>query len=346
MKLIYSIVTFYLLSIPLIGQDCVQNLDEARRSYFNGEFQSVLQSLNKDCLNNGLSGSEKTDALRLIIQSHLMVNNDSLANIYTKDLYQHDPMYESRSTDIAEFRRLVKSFDVKTRFKIGLSIGVNFPQFKIMQYQSYASKVDEPENYESDAGLSTGLNIEVPVYKAVSIMSGVLYQTFTYFQSEIILDYQEVSVREKLKYFTFPMALKWKIEKWKLKPFVTAGFNFHRLIKSTADISLLTLSQDSPVPYTGIPQLVNGYDISLQRKNWTTNYLFGGGIAKSFGLNEFELAVYYEHGKNNLVEVHNRYADPIPYRTYSYVSDDFKMNHVSIMVSFTHSFVKPKKIER
>ena len=328
----------------LFGQDCSQKLEEARRAYFNGGFDLVLSLLTTDCIQESLEGEAKTDAFRLVIQSHLMLGQDSLADAYTNQLLQIAPLYKVRSTDISRFKRLVESYQIKTRFKVGIGMGISFPDFKIMQYQSYASQVEEPERYDPLVGFTGGINIEVPVYKSISLASGVFYQSFAYTQSEIILDYQKVSVKEKFKYLTFPIALKWKVDKWKIKPFVSAGFNFHRLINSKADISLFTLPQDSPVPYTGIPQQIDGYDISQQRKDWTTNYLFGAGVAKSFGLNELEIALNYEHGKNNLVEEKNRYTDPVPYRKYSYVSDDFKMNQIRIMVSFTHSLVKAKKL--
>lgn len=334
------------LSLSVSAQDCTQNLEEARRAYFNGSFERVIQLLSGECIGNRLQGTEKTDALRLMIQSNLLIDQDSLADQLTFKLFQHDPLYTSRSTDLLEFQTVQKNYYIKTRFNLGLIAGVNFPQFEILEYRSYASVTNETKGYEPIAGFLAGAVIETPIYKSIYASSGLIYQSFGYQQREDILNYQQVTIKEKLHYLMIPFQLKWKVNKWSINPFISGGINIHRLIKSTADLSLLALPTEFPTAFIGVPEIVSGYDISTQRKEWTLNCSFGVGVSKSLGMTHLEIGVFYDYGLNNLVEVDNRYSDENLYKTYSYVADDFKMDNLRFSIGVSRSFVKPKKLTK
>ncbi|MFY0627257.1 MAG: PorT family protein [Reichenbachiella sp.] len=341
-----SISVFYLVvSFECFGQSCNQNLTEAKRSFFDGQFDKI-NILIADCYQHQLNKSDKIDALELLINANLMLNKKQKADQYLNELLTLEPLYETSESDLIEFKELHNSYSIKTKFNIGFQLGANFPKYQVLQYNSIASITEEPNNYESNIGLVIGLKGEWFFWKNFFISSSVLYQSFNYNQQETIMGFQDVFVSEKMNVLVLPFQLGYEFSTPILNIFINAGISPHLLLSSKANLELFGIDSEQRTTLTGIPRKATDYDISNQRKNATLNYVFGGGIRKNFGLYAVEISAFYEYGLNNLIEESERYSDQNLWRTYSYVPDDFKMDHFKISLGIIKSFVYPKKLKK
>jgi hypothetical protein len=333
------------LSVVVNGQDCNINLDESRRAYYDGKFNQVI-SLLKDCVEKLQSNSEKAESLELLSKSSLMLNENEEAEKYMKELLTVNPLFVVRESELIVFKNLYKEFEIRTRFNVGAEIGGNLQQYTVLQYHSYAGISSQPKNYDSYPGISFGVFYEYFITRNLLAGAKFLYQTHSYKQSGTLMDYQSLSVNEKLTYLNVPLQLKYQINKWGLKPFFSAGVSLHYLTSSKARIDLFSIDQNLPIQINPNAYSTSKYDLSDQRKKFTCNYAVGGGVKKPFGLWSVQLEFQYEFGLNNLARPESRYSDPVLLNTYSYVSNDFKMDHFRVTAGIVRSFVYPKKIKR
>lgn len=324
------------------AQNCSENLEQAKRAYFNGNFQQATDLL-QSCVETEWNQREKTEALEILIKSNLIQLKKETADQYMMSLLSVSPLYAVRESDLIEFKNLFNEYEIRTRWNVGLRIGGNQQYYSVLHYQSYGSNTQEPASYKAKIGFSAGITGEYAITKKIFVSLEALYQTHGYSQTEIIQDYQRVSITENLAYINTPLQLQYQMKIKGLTPFVSAGIGLHYLLKSEGDISLLALEPEFFNLASGIPQLTENYNLKSQRKPVTLNYVFGSGVRKSFGLTSIELAVHYEFGCTNLVDTKNRYDDNTLYDTYSYVPDDFKMNHLRITAGVFKTIVYPKK---
>ena len=252
---------FLLLPLQwLMGQDCATKLENAKRSYYNGQFSQIEASL-LPCLEKGFNSVEKEEALELLAKASVMIENEAKAEEYMLQLLSLNPLYQPRSSDLLDFAELFQRFQVKTRFNLGIAAGFNLPDFTVMRYQSYASRTIEPTAYGRETGLSAGIFGEYALTQNIYLGTSALIQSHTLHQSEIILDYQEVSSSERYLYMNTPLVVKYQLNRWGLKPSLEAGIGVHTLLSATADISLIPLAPEFPKAFIGSPQSVEDFAV-------------------------------------------------------------------------------------
>lgn len=338
------LVLLLLATTPALAQDCGQNLEDSRRAFYDGRFDQVITLL-EPCHTRFESVADKTASLELLTKASLMLNETDKAETYMKALLTTNPLFTVREGDLIVFKRLFEQFEIRTRYTLGFEAGFNQPQFQVLQYNSYAGISDQSGGYTASPGLSLGLSYEYAINKNIFAGAKLLYQQHGYTMSETLLDYQRLTVNERLSYLDVPIQVIYQVNKWKKwKPFISAGMSFHLLMSSNARIDLFSIDQNLPIQINPNAYSTDRYDLSNQRKGFAANYVFGAGVRKPMGLWSVQVAVNYEYGLNNLANPANRYADPVLLNTYSYVSDDFKMNQLRFTVGLVRTFSYPKKI--
>lgn len=341
LKLFVLISTFVVASTELQAQGCLDNIEDASRAYYNGRFEEVISLL--DCDISEFDKKDQTDILELLIKSNLLLENNEPADQYMAELLTINPLYQPRTSDILLYRELYETYSIINTWNFGIVAGFNLPNFEIIKHQSIGSVVSEPASYDQSSGLILGFNSERLVFNNLYIGLGFIYENFTYSYSELILDYQQLDVAEKINVLNVPLTLRYELPVLGFKPFVNAGVAAHFLLRSNLSLDLRAIDTNTPVAYVGIPYKTDQYNASAQRQSLTLNYQFGGGIRKSLGTFHIELAINYQFGINNLVSVQNRYTDNKLIETYAYVPDDIKLNHFIINFGVYKSILKPKK---
>lgn len=345
MNKLLTIVFMILIGHSLIAQDCNQNLLDARQAYFNGRFSEVDGLLSK-CYRSFENENDKSEAYQLLINSALMLRSQLMADSLMFGLLDAFPLYEPRSTDLDAYKTLHKSYRIRKRFNLAFIVGLNSPNFQVMQYRSYGSITEEPVGYDAKLGYSIGTEIDWNFTDRFFLSGGLFFQSSKYEAEEQILDFQNVFIAERLSYLKIPIQGGIRTSIKGIDLFAQAGIGLNILINSTADLELFGEAPDFTTPLTGIPKKVQGYKLTDQRRSLTWNYLFTIGAQKTFGLYAIELSAQYDLGLRNLAKEESRYADSYLYETFSYVSDDFKMDNIQFRLGISRHLVIPEKQKR
>ena len=342
-KIIALITILVLGSLSSIAQDCLKKFDDANRAYFNGNVREIEEIL-RPCLDNNLFEKDvEIEALRLLINSYIILQEPKLVEISMKQLLLLDPEYKIRSNDLIEFKAKYEEFKIVPRYNVGLVVGVTIPSYTILRYHSYASETQEPSAYESYAGLQLGINTDIQLYKTLYLNTGLVYSFYGLRQEEIILNYQLVSSRETNRQLSLPLQLRYIHEKWQVKPFIGAGVNLNYLISSRSEINHVPIAPEVASPFIGVPQTDRDYNLTGLKKRFLYSWLFSAGVQYKINRSTVELRVSYDYGVANMIDESKRYSDEVLLDKFAYVPDDYKTDFLNISFSYFLTFSKPVK---
>lgn len=336
---IISIGLLLLMGFSSRSQNCLENLEEAQRAYYDGEFNRTIQLL-ENCADKGLNSSKEIQARELLIKSALLLNEDETADQYVQKLLVKYPDYEIGYLDLVEYKSLIENYSVSPKFSYGISAGINFQNYSIMQYWSYGSETNEPENYNSKLGFSGGITGKYYFRPKLALDFSLLYQTAKYTQSEIIQQYQKISVEESMGFLSLPVQIQYQFDlnNWKLG--VGAGVVSHLRVSSRMDLNIAPEQGEIIVPFLGVPRSKTYYDISEQRKTLTYGFLGSAELIRNFGRNSLSFMIGYEYGINNQVDNDDRFSDEYTQETFSYIPDDFKFDLVRFTLGYSITIFK------
>ena len=326
----------------LRSQNCSQKLEEAKGSYYMGQLREV-ETILSGCLENGFTRAEKIEALKLLTNTHLLLTNGEEADNYMQQLLRIDPNHLSREGDLQEFKSLINSYDIISKYTIGITSGVQRPDYLIMRHQSLAGWTEEPADYNEHPGFFMGLTGDYRLISNVYLNLGILYDWRSFEQEEFILNFQRVYSEETQHRLNIPVQLRYiqPLGKWNL--FAGGGYSLHYLMKATADFRHVPSTQDFRIPYTGLPYIKENVEITGQHRRFTHNWLGTIGIQRKIANMILELKGSYEVGVSNLIDPDKRYFNPDLYEKYGYVPDDVRVFSTFIGLSAYRNFSVPKK---
>ena len=340
-----KIIVLTLLLYPfreVMAQNCSQNLADATRSYYNGQFREVTQKLD-GCIEE-LSKEEKTQGLKLLVDTHLVLGETEKADEYMYELLSVDPDFKSSETDLVEFQNLYNSYLIVSRFALGIQVGYLRPDYRIVKHQSNSGSTQEPSDYQELDGFLIGLTGEVPLYRNFYLSAGSFFEQRGFKQQEIILGMQSIRSTEREYRLNIPLQLKYTLPIKQFRPFISAGYSYHYLFKARADIERIPLAPEILGASSGIYKSADNYDVSFNRRRSTLNWVFNVGtqmIIKGGYLLGFDLS--YEWGLWNLIEEEKRFEDQFLVNELSYVPDDYKVSCWMLSVKFMKHYTKPRK---
>ena len=103
-KAIILICSGITLTFLANAQDCRMQLENANRAFYDGNFEEI-EVLLGGCYSS-LDGGDREEALELLINASLMLNEDERADGYMNELLSLNPIYQPNSSDLVEFQRL------------------------------------------------------------------------------------------------------------------------------------------------------------------------------------------------------------------------------------------------
>ena len=326
-----------------LAQNCDEQLNTAQRAYYDGNLNLVISSIERCVSNKQFNREDQEAALKLLVNSYLILNEDSLADSAMANLLNQFPLTRVRSTDLVEFKRLHGSYDIRPKINFGIQVGFNSPDFEVMQYRSYASFREEPSDYRTTIAPSVGVSGDYAIWKNLFVSVGLIYQNHQLSFNEILLDLQELRVRESIHSLHTPLLLKYVVNFEPVSFFAAAGVSGSFILSSKADLTLFELDREFPPPIFGNSGQEEDYTLTFQRRALNFNYALGAGIQKQFGFYALEAGIYYDYGLNNLVKTSERYSEEFLLQKFSYVPDDFKMNHYRFTVGIYRKIFKSEK---
>jgi hypothetical protein len=342
MKSLFIILLISLSYSVSFAQNCQQYLSDATRAYYNGQLREVESSL-EGCLKD-LEKEDRFDALKLLVNTSLLLNEDEKADGFMKELLALNPQYTLRKDDLVEFRNLFNEYEIISKYTFGINGGIMRPDYRIVKHQSYSGDVDEPEDYNESMGYIIGFTGNIRLYNNFYFSTSVLFDQRGYEQQETILNLQVVKSTLREYRLNIPLQIKYIYPAWKIKPFVSGGYSYHYLLRSEGDLEHFSLKPEFTGIPIGVPYSKDGYDLTNLMRRSTFNWVVNTGIQiPTQGRFLLELKFTYERGLHNLIEEENRFSDPILLEDFAYVPDDVKMSSWMFSLSFTRNYTKPIK---
>lgn len=341
-----AFVTLLLLTSWYFGfsQSCQEKLQDAERAYLNGALPEVETHL-QGCLDSELSKEDRFDAYKLMVDSKLLLNEDESADIYMQKLLSLDPNYKPREVDLDEFKALYNTYDLRTKYTYGLSLGMVRPDYVILYPRSYSGQFVQDSDYEEVLGFSIGATGTIEIIKSIYGEAGLLFSSRSFKTSEEIMGFRQVAAEEKDYYLDVPLQLKYVFPKWRVKPFVGGGYALQVMLSASGNIDHWPLDTGIPA-FNGIPYTTSGYNLTSQRTTFAHNWMVSAGL--QYDIRDFllELNVAYERGLTNLINAEERYSNRELLETYAYVPDDYKVNSYVVSIRILRKKVKPVKDEK
>ena len=339
----FSIVAvFFTLSHAAVAQTCQNSLAEANRAYYNGQLQQVSQIL-EPCLNStAFNKEDRVTALKLLVNTRLLQNQDEQADQYLQEFLTLDPTYELREDDLAEFKNLYQTYEIRTKYSFGFSVGMVQPDYIIMRHQSFSGQTVEPADFDEITGIALGFTGDYSIWKSLYVSASVLAAQRSFKQEEEILGYRKVRSHEKDFYIDLPIQLKYGIQIGKFKPYVAGGYALHFLIHSKGDIDHVGLTPDFPM-ITGVTEQAENFNLTDLRRRFTHNWVAGAGVVIDFGKSILDLRFNYEIGMNNQVKTDARLANRDLVERYAFIPDDYRVNSFNLSVVYSRNILTPYK---
>lgn len=337
-------VLYFLLLVPVAlvyGQNCQEQLLDAERLYFNGQFDLVIEKL-VDC-DQGLTESEEEQRIVLLAQTYLIKGEDSLARASVEELLIMNPLYEVEYGALEKYSNLLDQYDIIPKWSWSLGVGVFAPELIIDKYHSYSSILMLAEEYETNLGFQAKLDGTYYALPWLPVRGSLSFRQFDYGYTDIILGAQAARFDERLQYIGFGISTGVSLNYggWKME--LMGGIMTENLVQAKADVSLIPTVEDIPVQGNPYPASANDVDSKGWRNNWNSSVVGELGIHKDFGLSSFGVSAQYQQGLSNITNSDERWSDPEFTYEYGYLPDDFTLVGWTFSVKYSRYIYHPKR---
>jgi len=319
-------------------ENCAFKLEEAQNQYNLGVLDSIPSMLNP-CVNKGFSGEELARAYKLLIITYLFEDNQEMAKSTMKKFLKKFPEYEIKANDPVEFTYMYKSFKTIPLYSIGLLIGGNYSNVRLIEPYGVNNTDDYNGEYSSlGMGFQAGLQIKRYINDNIEINLDVLYKSSKYEFVNKTTSYSKTIFQETQSGFDIPLTATYEFAYTLggFNPYLRAGFSVGYLMSSSAKLKL-----DNEI-FTGLEDFSSPeIDITSSRNVYNFSGVIGGGIKYKIKNGGYIIGDFrYYLGILNSVNGDDRYTNVENNLSYMYVDNDFAMNNFTFSVGYVWSFYK------
>lgn len=342
MKLKLLAVFLLIISVNTFAQqtDCAIKLQEAESLYETGILDSIPSML-RSCVNNGgFDNEELSRAYKLLILTYLFEDYQEMAELTMLKFLNKFPEYEIKATDPVEFTYLYKSYETIPIYSVGVLIGGNYSNVRIMKpYSKFDINNYNPDYSSSGLAFSVGIQIKRYINERIEINLDAIYTTKKFEMLQIENDLS-INYSENQSMFSFPLSGTYDFKYGNFSPFVRLGLNLDYLITATA-----TLEKKSSLnPIANVKP--SDVDIINDRNTFNLSALAGAGLKYYVKRGYIILDARYYLGLTNNVNVksdrwNNPEKDP-----FDYIDDDFTLNNIFVSLGYVFPFYKTKNSKK
>ncbi|QHT68893.1 PorT family protein [Rhodocytophaga rosea] len=333
---------FLLLSSIVMAQNtCSQTLIKAQIAYYEGRADEV-PSILADCLKEGFTDEEKSQAYRLLTLTHLYLNESQNAENTMLSFLRLNHYYKiNEAVDPTEFINLYNQFRTRPFYLISPKIGTNVSFIQVLKNFSPDNTKEVNYSYHTVLGYRVGAAVGFPIHSKITINTEIYLSGKNYAYKNNLFGYEALSFNEKQTHIELPVLASYspKNDKW-LRPFVQGGFSADVLLNAMANVSRIDQTNDIE-----LKKQVTGPSINLntQRRRLNYNAILGGGVTYTRGKNIMIVDVRYSFGLLNAVKPKNRYTNTELVYKYGYMDNDIRLNAFSVSVGYVIPVFRPKK---
>ena len=328
--------------------DCSKTLKKAQRVYDAGEIEKV-ESMLQQCLKDGFTRAERTEALKLIILVNLFEDDPRSADNNMKRLLTINPDFKPKENDHQEIKDLYAKFRTDPLIIFDFMVGVNLSYGYLMTAYS-VDHFNANSSYLPKVGINGGLIANYFLKESWRGNIGFFYRTKNY---NIVNSYnvetdltpedelkQTIDANVNVTSIAIPFGITKEFGKRKLTPHVGIGGSFETYFNSSHTITRV-YSDAAFAPEQG-----TAVDTEKQSSLFNISATTNAGVRYKIGLTgKLILDVRFGLGLWNQSRVNNRYENSQLLYQYYFVPDDFLLHNLSFNIGYSQLLYKPKKLK-
>lgn len=309
--------------------DCQDALLSANEAFNLGKYAEVISLLDGKIEECSYTKESKLQALKILAAANSELDELETAEQLTQSFLHKDPTYSLQSIDPKQFKTLFNQFEVRPRFSLGISAGIQQAMFQVDKEFSVWDQEDYSSNYSSSYNFSVNLNLEWHASKRVSLitelgLSQINYTRNISYGDSYIMDFSENMLQVKATLLS------------SLNLFSGKHISFN-VLAGVYGYKYSNVSQNYSNSYQGTT-------ISTNEQTDLKRNLFGYGLVGGFKISRqkkqigFSFQPRYYFSPTLVNDAQNRYDNSSFAASQLYVDDDFRINQLEFLVGVSYTF--------
>lgn len=359
---VVTIGIFLCLSLNMVtqAQECERILRKAERSYDNGQLRDVPGILD-NCLKGGFNKTQREKSYKLLVLTHLFLDNIDEAEGYLLKLLKSNPQFEVSPLDPPEFIYLYNGFRTKSYFSIAIKGGMNNTFVNTLNVNGVGNIPLGYHQNSSKMGYQVGLGINFRLWqnfelsaefnivnRRFSQVDSLKTTFFTDVEQPLGYNFSIIDASESQIWVGVPIMMKYGFTKNKMQPFIYGGVSMYYLLGANLNVTRFNVDpSDIETPQ----RAVTGPSVKLVeagiREKYHYSLLAGTGFKYKIGTDYLMFDFRYYVGINNLRnDQATLNADNDLVFRYGYVDNDFSIDGAVISIGYIKPFYRPKKLRK
>lgn len=333
-------------SLAQTGATPAQTLRLARATYEQGRLHEIRAQLNASVLAE-MSKQEKVEAYKILCLSYIYLEEPEKADEAMLNILRTDPYFQINiAVDPAEFVALYKTFRRNPIYRIGVHLGGNFSQPNVSEVVSTIYGYSE---YQSKFGLQLGFSADYPlnfISNRLTLHADLGWQKkkfeLTSSNDQGDDEKNQTLAIESQSWLSLPVLIQFSILKVdeikprKYDPYVSLGISTDLLLDATFNAERTREGETSIE--------AKNYDVKAQRNSLNLSLVSALGVKTRFAGGLLGIEVRYVYGLSDITSLNKEYNNTDIFLTYGVPSTLYKMNSVSVNVTYAQNIFNPKKL--
>ena len=334
MRIILTVFFLTAIGVNLLNaqENCALNLKKAQDLFNSGQIEGIPELI-ESCLQSGFTKEEKVLAYKVLINAYVFDDYREKAEETMFDFLKKYPEYEVISTDPSEFVNLMREFDNRPRFSIGIIAGGTYSIIRPIESVTtspisgnYGDFTTSGVSYHAGISLIKSLNEKIDLCVEADYKNTVFNQSFdpNSFTSNATFEAQQL--------INMPISATYTFGNGKYTPFARLGFNTGLLISSGVDLTSTPGDKSSRISNLDSREKLNFYGV------------IGGGVKMKVSKAYIFLDVRYNLGlKNQVLDIGRNNTQSDALWKYQSRDDSFYHDDLNFSVGFVKTVYKPRK---
>lgn len=344
----------------LSESSCENLLTMAQQAFQAGILHEIDTEGLKRCMQEQ-SPDYLTRASKLLILTHLYLDQDSIARRFMVALLKTNPEFKPDPTDPQELQVLYGQYITEPIFMVGAMISGNRATPVIHNRYSIGNALSSAPDYDYAYGYQYSVlvarELRLLGVAGLYIKTGASYAVRSFGYSEKLqtdpsldLDFSTTFFKEVQNWWDLPVhfhyhlpSIRWSLSRRELIPYLDLGGAGHFLMLNKLT-GLRRVADDQSLGEAAQIELTVGQEnvsVLSQRRRWDISYSGGFGLLYKVNSGYVVFDVKYRQGMRSLANPERRYDSNRVSMLFGHVDDDFSMRDVSFSIGLIRNFYEP-----
>ncbi len=315
---------------------CTEQLTRAQRNFDDGLLDGIPQMLT-NCMQDGFTKEEKTNAYKLLIQTYLFNEEPQKADEVMMQFLNEFPAYSIAVNDPKEFINLYNTYRTDPIFKIEVKSGVVFTTPYIKDYFGPYDITSVKPDYQVRTGFNFEANFINTLTDDFNYSAGVSLSILRLGYLNQPYDYSTVDATFNHYYLGIPLALRYNFSIGGLTLYGNVGIEPVYLLSATASLRRADdLVGEDPIPGTET--------FTASHRKMDIRPFFSAGLNIDLGRNQLTITAGYKFSTFSQLNPNKLYTNFDLGPKYLDYEDDMLLHHAQLSLSYIRPIYQPKKI--